>query len=51
MAILGQPHRVLLCYCRAIELGIPIDMTLVTVSYAVKRGEKIAKETGFDLDD
>ena len=50
--------RDLLCYWCAIELGIPmadlskrLDMTLAAVSYAVKRGEKIAKEAGFHLDD
>jgi hypothetical protein len=47
-----------LCYWCAIELGIPMadlskrrDMTLAAVSYAVKRGAKIAKEAGFHLDD
>ena len=41
-----------------IELGISmadlskrLDMTLAAVSYAVKRGEKIAKEAGCHLDD
>jgi len=50
--------RDLLCYWCAIELGIPmadlskrLDMTLAAVSYAVRRGEKIAKEAGFHLDD
>ena len=50
--------RDLLCYWCAIELGIPmadlakrLEMTLAAVSYAVKRGEKIAKEAGFHLDD
>ncbi len=44
-------------YCCAIELRIPmadllkrLDMTLAAVSYAVKRGEKIAKEAGCHLD-
>jgi putative transposase len=50
--------RDLLCYWCAIELGIPmadlserLDMTLAAVSYAVKRGEEVAKETGCRLDD
>lgn len=50
--------RDLLCYWCAIELRIPIaelskrlEMTLAAVSYAVKRGEKISKETGFHLID
>ena len=49
--------RNLLCYWCAIELRIPmadlskrLDMTLAAVSYAVKRGEKIAKEAGCHLD-
>ena len=49
--------RDILCYWCAIELGIPmadlgkrLDMTLSAVSYAVKRGEKTAKETGYHLD-
>jgi len=50
--------RDLLCYWCAIELRIPmadlskkLDMTLAAVSYAVKRGEKIAKEAGCHLCD
>ncbi|MCD6186476.1 MAG: hypothetical protein J7K84_12000 [Deltaproteobacteria bacterium] len=50
--------RDLLCYWCAIELMIPmadlskrLDMTLAAVGYAVKRGEKIAKEAGCHLDD
>ena len=50
--------RDLLCYWCAVELGIPmtdlskrLDLTLAAVSYAVKRGEKIAKEAGWHLDD
>lgn len=50
--------RDLLCYWCAIELRIPmavlskrLDMTLAAVSYAVKRGEKTAKEAGWQLDD
>ncbi|MBW1766843.1 MAG: transposase [Deltaproteobacteria bacterium] len=50
--------RDLLCYWCAIELRIPmadlskrLDMTLAAVSYAVTRGEKIAKEAGCHLDD
>jgi len=49
--------RDLLCYWCAIEIGISMadlsrkfDMTLAAVSYAVKRGDKIAKEAGFHLD-
>ena len=48
----------LLCYWAANELGIPmvelarnLNMTLSAVSYAVKRGEKIAKEEGCQLGD
>jgi len=33
------------------DLAKRLNMTLVAVSYAVKRGEKIAKESGFHLDD
>ncbi|MBW1715228.1 MAG: transposase [Deltaproteobacteria bacterium] len=50
--------RDLLCYWCAIELRITmadlskrLDMTLAAVSYAVKRGEKIAKEGGYHLED
>jgi len=50
--------RDLLCYWCAIELAIPmadlskrLDMTLAAVSYAVKRGEQIAKEGGYHLED
>jgi putative transposase len=50
--------RDLLCYWCAVEVGIPmadlsrkLDMTLAAVSYAVKRGEKIAKKTSCHLDD
>jgi hypothetical protein len=50
--------RDLLCYWYAIEIGISmadlskrLDMTLAAVGYAVKRGEKVAKEAGFYLDD
>ena len=50
--------RDLLCYWCANELGIPmadlsrkLELTLAAVSYAVKRGEKIAKEEAFNLDD
>jgi len=50
--------RDILCYWCAIELGIPmadlakrLEMTLAAVSYAVKRGEKVAKEAGCYLDD
>jgi hypothetical protein len=50
--------RDLLCYWCAIELRIPmadlskrLDITLAAVSYAVKRGEKTAKEAGYHLVD
>jgi REP-associated tyrosine transposase len=50
--------RDLLCYWCAIELRITmadlskrLDMTLAAVSYAVKRGEKIAKEAGWHLEE
>ncbi|MFZ0451898.1 MAG: transposase [Desulfatiglandaceae bacterium] len=50
--------RDLLCYWCVIELGIPmadlarrLELTLAAVSYTVKRGEKTAKETGWQLDD
>jgi len=50
--------RDLLCYWCVAELGIPmadlarkLDMTLAAVSYAAKRGEETAKETGWHLDD
>ena len=33
------------------DLSKRFDMTLAAVSYAVKRGEKIAKETGWHLDE
>jgi len=33
------------------DLAKRLDMTLAAVSYAVKRGEKIAKGSGFHLDD
>jgi len=49
--------RDLLCYWCAVEIGIPmadlagkLDMTLAAVSYAVKRGGKIAKEKNCHLD-
>ena len=50
--------RDILCYWCAIELGIPmadlakrLDMTLAAVSYAIKMGEKTAKEAGWHMDD
>ena len=50
--------RDLLCYWCAIKLGISmteltkkLDLTLAAVSFAVKRGEKIAKEGNFILED
>lgn len=49
--------RDLVCYWSAIELGISMadlakrfGVTLGAVSYAVKRGEKVATEEGFRLD-
>ena len=49
--------RDLLCYWAAIELGLPMvdlakkfDMTPAAVSYAVQRGEKIAKKGGYQLE-
>jgi len=33
------------------DLSKRLDMTLAAVSYAVKKGEKIAKEAGCHLDD
>jgi len=49
--------RDFLCYWSAIELGIPmvdlakrLEMTLSAVSYAVQRGEKIAKGNGYQLE-
>ncbi len=49
--------RDLLCYWAAIELGIPmvelakrLDMTLAAISYAVKRGEAIAKKNDCNLE-
>ena len=50
--------RDLLCYSCAVELGIPmaelarkLNLTLAAVSYAVKRGERTAKEAGWQLDE
>ena len=56
--VLDRVHaRDLVCYWSSIELGIPmaelarkLDLTIAAVSYAVKRGEEIAKETGYHLD-
>jgi len=33
------------------DLAKRLDMTLAAVSYAVKRGERSAKEAGYDLED
>ncbi len=55
-----QKHRVrardLLCYWTVIELGMPMvdlarkfNITPSAVSYAVQRGEKMAKEQGYQL--
>jgi hypothetical protein len=50
--------RDLLCYGCAVELGMTmaelarrLDLTLAAVSYAVKRGEKTARETGWRLEE
>ena len=49
--------RDLLCYWSAMAVGIPmadlakkLDMTISAVSYAVQRGEKIAKEKDYQLE-
>jgi len=49
--------RDLLCYWTVVELGMPMvdlarkfDITPAAVSYAVQRGEKIAKEQGYQLE-
>ncbi len=49
--------RDLLCYWAVAELGIPMvdlarefDITPAAVSYAVQRGEKTAKERGYQLE-
>ncbi len=50
--------RDLVCYGCAAELEIPmadlarkLNMTVAGVSYAVKRGEKVAKQRGWSLED
>jgi REP element-mobilizing transposase RayT len=49
--------RDLLCYWTVVELGMPmvdlarkLDMTPAAVSYAVQRGEKMAKKQGYRLE-
>ena len=49
--------RDLLCYWTVVELGMPMvdlarkfDITPAAVSYAVQRGEKMAKEWGYQLE-
>jgi len=49
--------RDLLCYWAVVELGMPMvdlagkfDITPAAVSYAVQRGEKMAKEQGYKLE-
>ena len=49
--------RDLLCYWTVVECGMPMvdvarkfDMTPAAVSYAVQRGEKMAKERGYQLE-
>jgi putative transposase len=49
--------RDLLCYWTVVDLGIPqvdlarkLDITPSAVSYAVQRGEKMAKEQGYQLE-
>ena len=46
------------CHWRAVEVEIPVadlarrlNLTFAAVSYAVKRGEKAAKERGWRLDE
>ena len=48
--------RDLLCYWAVVELGMSIvdlarrmDLTPAAVSYAVQRGEKMAKESNYQL--
>jgi hypothetical protein len=45
------------CYWTVVELGMPMvdlarkfDITPAAVSYAVQRGEKMAKERGYQLE-
>ena len=49
--------RDLLCYWTVVELGMPMvdlarkfDVTPAAISYAVQRGEKMAKERGYELE-
>jgi len=49
--------RDLLCYWTVVELGMPMvdlarkfDITPAAVSYAVQRGEKVAKERDYQLE-
>ena len=49
--------RDLLCYWTVVELGMPLvdlarkfDITPAAVSYAVQRGEKIAKDLSYQLE-
>ncbi len=49
--------RDLLCYWTVVELGMSmvdlarkLDITPAAVSYAVQRGEKMAKERGYQLE-
>ena len=49
--------RDLLCYGTVVELGMPMvdlarafDETTADVPYAVQRGEKMAKERGYELE-
>ena len=49
--------RDLLCYWTVVELGMPMvdlartfDMTPADVIYTVQRGEKMAKEPGYELE-
>jgi len=46
IAILGQPPMIPMA-----DLSKRLDMILAAVSYAVKRGEKIAKKAGCHLND
>ena len=53
----GVRARDLLCYRTVVELVMPMvdlakkfDITPAAVSYAVQRGEKMAKERGYQLE-
>ncbi len=53
----GPRARDLLCYWIVVETGMPMvdlarkfDITPAAVSYPVQRGEKMAKERGYQLE-